>query len=342
MSSFKGLAEKIRKNEALPFWLGLLLQGASVFQRLGMWKRLRGKRVRVDARVISFGNITAGGVGKTPAVIERARKELSKGHQVDIIARGYGARPVRRVLVQPPWKEMEDGLENFGDEAILIARRAPGVWIIRSADRVKGAQEAIRRGCDTLLLDDAYQAVALERDENILLIDAANPFGNGHLLPRGLLREPLKALDRATEIILTRCDQVETEDLAALTTPIRRYNSHAPVSHRAHKPTDIRRLCDETSLPLSFLKNQSIHAICGIGNPEAFLRTLDDLGAERKHTTILADHESLDPDLFGTELPVVMTEKDAVRLPLPAAENLYALCIALQPFYLKQSFSASR
>lgn len=332
MSYFKGLAEKIRKGERLPLGLGPLLQGASLFQRLGMWKRLRGTRVRVDARVISFGNITAGGVGKTPAVIERACQEIRTGHQVAVITRGYGAKPIRGVLVLPPGEVQEDGLTYFGDEALLIARRAPGVWIIRSADRVKGAEEALRCGCDTLLLDDAYQAVALERDENILLIDAANPFGNGHVLPRGLLREPLKALDRATEIILTRCDQVESEKLAILTKTIRRYNTEAPIRHTAHYPTEIRRLHDDAPLPLSFLEGMTIQALCGIGNPEAFLRSLDDLGAVRQHTTILADHEALDTDLFSTTLPVVMTEKDAVRVPEPLGKNLYALCIALLPW----------
>lgn len=329
MNYFQDLAHKIRTNQPLPVAIGFVLQTFTVFQRLGMWWRLRGRRVRVEGRVISFGNITAGGVGKTPAVIRRAQEEIARGHQVAVITRGYGARPVKKILVLAPGQEKQDSVEWFGDEAVLIARRVPGVWIVRSADRVKGAREALRNGCDTLLLDDGFQAVALERDENILMIDGANPFGNGHLIPRGILREPLHALARASEILLTRCDQVDDENCASILERIRRYNGLAPVRKTMHQPEALRRLCDNAPLPLSFLDNKPVQALCGIGNPEAFLRTLDDLGARREETCIFADHEPLDPKRFSTELPVIMTEKDAVRLVAPEGDNLYCLTITL-------------
>lgn len=332
MNYIDALAHKIRKDETLPLLLSVLLRGLSVFQRLGMWKRLHCRRVCVDARVISFGNLTAGGAGKTPAVIERALREISLGHQVAVITRGYGAAPARKVQLLPPGANDPDAVKRFGDEALLIARRVPGVWIVRSANRVKGAKAAIEQGCDTLLLDDGYQAVSLERDENILLIDGVNPFGNGCIIPRGLLREPLHAMSRATEIVVTRCDQTTDEALYKLTEIIRMYNSRAPLSYTVHKPLQIQRLCDGSTLPLSFLQQKSVQALCGIGNPEAFFQTLENLGARREQTTVLADHQALDPAAFSSELPVVMTEKDAVRLGKTDLPNLYALTVTLAPY----------
>ena len=169
-----------------------------------MWCRLQCPRTRVNARVISFGNITAGGTGKTPAVIERARQEVASGRKVAVLTRGYGSQSKESLIVAN--ESSEDLYLRIGDEPALIARKVPRAIVIKCADRVLAAKTAIdEHGCDTLIMDDGFQHVRLERDENIVLIDAANPFGNGHLLPRGILREPLHALKRATHFILTRC-----------------------------------------------------------------------------------------------------------------------------------------
>ncbi|MBI2431890.1 MAG: tetraacyldisaccharide 4'-kinase, partial [Candidatus Hydrogenedentes bacterium] len=198
------------RNIGWPSPLDYLLGVGTPLVRLGMWWRLRGPRTRVEARVISLGNLTAGGTGKTPAVIARAQAEIAAGRRVAVLTRGYGSQRVREPYVLPPGTPLPETplYKLIGDEPALIRRRAPGITLVKSADRVAGAHAAIAAGCDTILLDDGFQAVALERDENILLVDATNAFGNGHLLPRGILREPVAAAGRATEIILTRCDQV--------------------------------------------------------------------------------------------------------------------------------------
>lgn len=310
--TFHDRAESILKgHEPAPALLRAPLLLASGVTRLGMALRRLKTVERVPARVISFGNITLGGTGKTPAVIARAQAELREGRTVAIVTRGHGA-PAR--VAEPfvvaanhaaDWKEV-------GDEAALIKARVPGCVLVRAADRVSGARAAIEReGCDTLLLDDGFQAVQLHRDENIVLIDATCPFGNRRVLPAGYLREPLAALRRATEIYLTRCDQAG--DLGALEQEIAALAPGIPIRRTHHVPTALVRLHDQRELPLSTLQDLQVAALCGIGNPAAFLDTLAGLGAELRAQHILADHAA-EHDIHGSpQCPLVMTEKDAVK-----------------------------
>lgn len=332
LSLFCGqLTNRIRNGNSVPFPLSTLLWLASFVQRFGMWLRLRKTPTRVAAHVVSFGNITAGGVGKTPAVIERANRELAAGKKVAVLTRGYGAAPVREPILLAPGKKDADAVKRFGDEAVLIAKRTPGVWIVRAADRIAGADAAIEKGCDVLLMDDGFQAVALARDENILLIDTANPFGNGHVIPRGILREPLPAINRATEIILTRCDQ-SPDNLSAIEQTIRQYAPGVPITRTRHKPTGLWRVCDGSEAPLSLLQSMSIRVVCGIGNPDAFCQTLRELGANITETHPLPDHGEIPDTLLKASIPIVMTEKDAMRVNNVTSPEVYALAIALKTY----------
>lgn len=322
-----GLADKIRRGEPLPAALAALLEAASLAQRAGMRWRLRAPGVRVGARVISFGNITAGGTGKTPAVIERAARELAAGHQVAVLTRGHGAERVREPLVRAPGDVHPGDVRLLGDEPALIARRAPGVWLVRARDRVAGAHAAMARGCGVLLLDDGYQAVRLARDENIVLIDAANPFGNGRILPRGILREPLTALTRATDIILTRCDQAA--GVGELVETVRRYCPRAPLRMTRHAPQCLWHAASGIEHPADHFTGESVAALCAIGHPEAFFRTLEGLGMRLEKRLAFADHGAIPPDAVPAGIPVIVTEKDAVRMP-HAPENVHALRIGLE------------
>jgi len=326
-TALERLAGKVRRGEALPAPVGALLSAATVVTRLAMARRLHQARVRVDARVISFGNLTAGGTGKTPAVIERAEAEVAAGRRVAVLTRGYGSARVR----EPHFATAEDDpravCERVGDEPALILRRVPGVVVVKSADRVAGARAAIaRHGCDTLLLDDGFQAVRLDREENVLVVDATNPFGNGRLVPRGILREPPAGAARATHVVLTRCDQAR--DLAGLRTRLAALCPGAPVRLTRHAPQRLWRVATGEELPLETLRGHAVTAACAIGNPEAFVATLRGLGAEVTALHTAADHAMLTPKDLASDGPCIVTEKDAVRLA-DAPAHVLALGIGL-------------
>jgi tetraacyldisaccharide 4'-kinase len=303
-----------------------------------MWLRLHRPRVRIDARVISFGNITAGGTGKTPAVIERVQRELTAGHKVAVLTRGYGAKKTSREPLVVSGAEAPSMWESVGDEPALIARKAPDVVIAKAADRVAAAREAIERfGCDTLILDDGFQYVRLERDENIVVIDATNPFGNGRLLPRGILREPECALGRATHVILTRCGAMDGMDSmdkmdgmdAKLAEALRRYCPNVPVRRTQHMPDKLWRVSDGEEVALDELRGKPVTAVCAIGNPDGFHRTLEELGAVVHERRAFRDHAVIPREALVADGTIVTTEKDAVRMA-DASENVLALGIALR------------
>ncbi len=327
-AKFHEIAEKVRRGEPLPWAWAAVLSAAVPVVRLGMWRRLRQPRERVEARVISFGNITAGGTGKTPAVIERARAELNAGHHVAVLTRGYGSRGGGQPELLMPGKQPNGAHPWLGDEPALIARRAPGVVVVRCRDRVAGAWAAIEQtGCDTLILDDGFQYVRLERDENIVLIDATNPFGNGCLLPRGIMREPLEALARATQFILTRCDQAR--DLAELKAQLAVWCPYAPIRCTRHAPTELWRVSDGAHMPAAELRERQVSACCAIGNPDAFFHTLEDLGARLETKLAFPDHGVIPIEGIPTKTLVITTEKDAMRMSNPP-DNVWALGIELQ------------
>lgn len=325
------LADKIRLGAPIPRPLAALLVACTPVVRVGMWMRLRGPRERVPAKVISFGNITAGGAGKTPAVIERARAELASGKKVAVLTRGYSAAKGEKLrAVEGGSKANPVELSaTLGDEGALLVMKLPGAVIVRCADRVAGARHAMDRyGCDTLILDDGYQYVRLERDENILLIDATNPFGNSSLIPRGILREPLDALARATHFILTRCDQAR--GTASLSTMLAERCPGVPQRMTRHAPVGFWRVADREPLPLDWLSGRRVVAACAIGNPDAFFRTLEGLpGATLTARHAYPDHAVIPPALLDSDDTIVVTEKDALKIK-DARPNVVALEIELR------------
>ncbi len=319
------LRERIRKDEPIPAPVAAVLRAATVVQRAGMAWRLRQTPVKVAARVISFGNITAGGTGKTPAVIERAEKDVGEGRRVAVITRGYGSASVPEPFVVRPDDTIPDLYEKAGDEAALIRMRVPEVTIVKSADRVAGARVAIAAGCDTLILDDGFQAVALARDENIAVVDALNPIGNGHLVPRGILREAPEALARATSVILTHCDDVEAADRAE--TAIRRYVPNVAIRRTIHQPAGFWRVCDGAEVTPDELRNQRVTALCAIAHHEQFFETVSRF-VPLADTRAFPDHASIPAEALPGDGVVIVTEKDAVRLSHPPG-NVVALRIDL-------------
>ncbi len=273
------------------------------------------RRVRIcdpGVPVVSVGNLTTGGTGKTPVVAWIVNRLRELGATPGILSRGY------RSL---------DGAEN--DEKRLLDRLCPGVPHIQNRDRVAGAVAAVtEHGCSVLVLDDGFQHRRLKRQLDIVLIDAVNPWGYGRLLPRGLLREPPASLGRADLVLITRSDQVSTAELAATRTEIRRHtNAHVIRSRFAAtgliNAEGVRR-------PLDVLSQQRAAAFCGIGNPEGFRRTLagavgrDGAGTEAIPLKIFPDHhhyteaDSRALAAFAASVHaecLVTTGKDLVKIP---------------------------
>ncbi|HRI80936.1 MAG TPA: tetraacyldisaccharide 4'-kinase [Opitutaceae bacterium] len=287
--------------------------------------------------VVVVGNLTVGGTGKTPVVEKFARALQERGRKVAILSRGYKSKapPVWKRwwwalthAAEPPPRIVSDGRtillnsEEAGDEPYMLARNLPGVIVLVDKNRVKAGAYAIRRfGCDTLVLDDGFQYLPLKGRLNLLLVDKTNPFGNGHLLPRGILREPIKHLRRASYVFLTKSNGERDPDLEAL---IQKHNPGVDLIECAHRPKYLQRLGSAERQPLDYLKGRRVAAFCGIATPESFEKFLRDLGAKLVARERYLDHyRYVDEDFDGLlELArregadcLVTTEKDAVRIP---------------------------
>jgi tetraacyldisaccharide 4'-kinase len=294
--------------------------------------------------VVVVGNLTAGGTGKTPVVEKFARALRDRGRKVAILSRGYKSKraPLWKrwwmsftYAEEPPPRIVSDGervllnSEEAGDEPYMLARNLPGVIVLVDKNRVKSGAYAIKRfGCDTLVLDDGFQYMPLKGRLNLLLIDKTNPFGNGHLLPRGVLREPIKHLRRASYVFLTKSNGQRDAELERT---IQEFNPGVDIIECAHRPQYLQTFgvpADDARgrVPLTFLKGRRVFAFSGIATPESFEKFLRDLGALLVGRERFLDHyrygEEEIAELFelarreGAEC-LVTTEKDAVRI----AEN---------------------
>lgn len=286
--------------------------------------------------VVVVGNLTVGGTGKTPVVEKFARTLTERGRKVAILSRGYKSKkePLPKKLwrllshgEEAPPKIVSDGKnvlldsEVAGDEPYMLACNLPGVVVLCNKNRVKAGSFAIRRfGCDTLILDDGFQYLPLKGRLNLLLVDKTNPFGNQHLLPRGILREPIKHLSRASYIFLTKSDGVRDEALLEL---IREHNSKAEIIECSHQPQYLQAVDGGERLPLDALKGAHIASFSGIASPESFETMLRGYGAEIRYNQRFLDHHRFTraeiKHLYeqagkgGLDM-IVTTEKDAVRL----------------------------
>jgi tetraacyldisaccharide 4'-kinase len=286
--------------------------------------------------VVVVGNLTVGGTGKTPVVEKFARILTERGRKVAILSRGYKSK--KEPLPKKLWRKLTHGEEAppkivsdgetvlldskiAGDEPYMLARNLKGVVVLCDKNRVKAGSYAIRKfGCDTLILDDGFQYLPLKGKLNLLLVDKTNPFGNQHLLPRGILREPIKHLSRASYVFLTKSDGKRDDALLEL---IRENNPKAEIIECAHKPQFLKSPETGEVLPLDALKGARIAAFSGIASPESFEKMLREFGAEIRYNQRFLDHhrftryeiERLYKRAAKLELDmIVTTEKDAVRL----------------------------
>ncbi|MFQ5883203.1 MAG: tetraacyldisaccharide 4'-kinase [Candidatus Methylomirabilales bacterium] len=297
------------------------IYGLGVVVRVSVYRTGLLRQERLAARIISIGNLTAGGTGKTPFVILLVQEVRKRGLRPAVVVRGYGGRREGRTVVVSGGDTIRLGYPEVGDEALLLARKLPGVPILMAADRVEGCQVAIREfGARVIILDDGFQHLRVERDLDILLLDQENPLGYGFLLPRGLLREPVRALQRADLLVMTGTgDPGEPSESPRLV----RHAGSTPVLQVAFTPTVLTNTKTGETVDEEHLRREEVVAFSGIANPPAFERTLQSLGIFPKHHLIFPDHHPYGPsDLLeiaqrmeevGAKIALT-TEKDAVRL----------------------------
>jgi tetraacyldisaccharide 4'-kinase len=345
-----------RRSGAGPAIYGAVLQGFSwLFNGVAqarLWlyqRRIFFHDQPLGCLVVVVGNLTVGGTGKTPVVEKFAKALRDRGRKVAILSRGYKSKapPVWKKWwwnlthsAEPPPRIVSDGenvllnSEEAGDEPYMLARNLPGVVVLVDKNRVKAGAFAIKKfGCDTLVLDDGFQYLPLKGRLNLLLVDKTNPFGNGEMLPRGILREPIKHLRRASYVFLTKSNGVRDTELERL---IDEHNPGVDIIECAHRPQYLQRFgiapdAAGARQPLSFLKGKRVFAFSGIATPESFEKFLRDLGAVLVGRERFLDHyRYADEDLAelaaaakreDAEL-IVTTEKDSVRIAPGFAETL--------------------
>lgn len=318
------------------FALSWLFRGI-VQSRIWLYRKRMLREHSPGCLVISIGNLTVGGTGKTPVVEKFARTLQDNGRSVAILSRGYKSRqpPLFRRL-QRKWLGLErkkprvvhDGKKLLldssfaGDEPFMLARSLGNVVVLVDKDRVKSAMHAVRHmGVDTLILDDGMQYLRLRHRLEICLIDCQAPFGNEFLLPRGTLREPPSNLRRANYIFITKSTPGGNAELIAR---IRTLNRTAEIIECTHQPLYLQNLYSDERKPLDFLQGKYVGAISGIAQPASFENKLRDLGATLEITKRFADHHRFTDRELGEFVQrcvrrdldlVVTTEKDSVRFP---------------------------
>lgn len=303
--------------------LSFLYRAAAALDR----RRGIARRRRARAPVVSVGNLTAGGAGKTPVAIHLARLLQARGERVAVLSRGYGRRSAGPVLWVSDGARVLEGVEDSGDEPQLIARACPGAAVLVGPDRSRLADEAVERfGATALVLDDGLQHARLARELDVVVVDASNPFGNGHVLPRGPLREGKAALGRAGLVILSRVDQAAPEEVEALSAEVASL-SGAPQVRAYYRVADVLDGAGLSRGP-DWLRGRRVMLLAGLARPRSFRSTLAASGAQVVAEALFADHH------FFTEAELAsagqaaraagaealaMTEKDAVRLAREAA-----------------------
>ncbi len=274
----------------------------------------------VSRPVISVGNITVGGTGKTPTAVFIANLLAQRGRKVAVLLRGYKGRAIQFDDEQRDQAAKSWRMES--DEAMLLRRRCPRAQVIVNPDRLAAARRAIAKGADAIVLDDGFQHRRIARDLDIVLIDATAPFGYGHHLPRGLLRESRRSLRRADLIVLTRSDQTDETNRALLLRSLRRSSNGKPVIQAVHRITGFTDVKGHAVEVDDHTVMQAV-IFAGIASFEGFRRAVEKLGVRVLAAYQYPDHH----DYTGEELAglasaaanieanvILTTEKDAVKL----------------------------
>lgn len=339
---FAKLREKLLKNKIACVFLAFcsFIYGLVVRLILFLYKKNILKSNKAEARVVCIGNITAGGTGKTTAVLLAAQLLSKAGVKTAVISRGYKRDKKEKVKIlfdndMLNWQETGD--EPYMMSQMLAEYKVP---VAVSSNRYEAAKEILKEfKSEILLLDDGFQHHKLKRDANIVLVNARDPFGNGHLLPYGILREPISALKRADLVILTHSNLVDEKERLNLKEKIKSYKEDLEVLQAIHKPDYFYDVINRTKMKLEDIKGEVI-SFCGLGDPASFEQILKNLGLKINQTYRFKDHNAYTLDEiqslsnFRKGLPLITTFKDYVKFPKGWQEILknkvYILAINLE------------
>ena len=301
-------------DRAPPFGARLLagFYGAVVATRSWLYRRGLLRRLRVRAPVIVIGNLVAGGSGKTPLAIALVERLRASGFNPGVATRGYGRTDAKHAL----WVEDDTDPAQGGDEPVLIARRT-GAKVRADRDRAAAARRLVAAGCDVVVCDDGLQHYRLDRDLEIEVIDGRRRYGNGLLLPAGPLREPIARGTNCHFRVVNR-PPAEGDDASA---GFGEWPMHLLADHALP-------VLGGRPRPLSDFVGQRVHAVAGIGDPERFFAMLRALGIAVVPHAFADHHRYVEGDFqFGSDLPVLMTEKDAVKCTAFAGARHYSVPI---------------
>lgn len=345
--------------QLLSYVYGLIINIRSGAYHIGMFKTKR-----LDCFVISLGNITVGGTGKTPTAQQLARRIRDMGYTVVILNRGYRAKWHGDVGVVSDGKNILMEAADAGDEAYMLAKHLPNVPVLIGAERSVTGQYAVEKfGAEVAILDDGFQHWQVERDLDIMLVDAVNVFGNEYMLPRGTLREPLSHIERADVCLMTKVDQAADGSCSYIREKINRYNNKALIIESIHQPKSLIDLSDwkdniaSDGVPVEEIAGKRVVAVSAIGNPASFEQTISGVGAEIIESVRFPDHHDYTADEMlevmeqaaqdGAEA-ILITEKDAVKVPelsnmsTPSGRKvpIYVLAIAVKITKGEREFNA--
>ncbi len=307
------------------------IYGALVNCKLLLYRSGILNKSKLDCFVISLGNITVGGTGKTPTAQRLARDIRDMGYRVVILNRGYRAKWKGDVGVVSDGKKLYMSAAEAGDEAFLLAKNLPNVPVLIGPERAITGRYAVEHfQAEVAILDDGYQHWQLVRDLDILLIDAINVFGNGYMLPRGTLREPVEHLDRADVCLLTKVDQAAAGSCEYIRETVAEHNEDALVVESIHLPRCFIEIGDwyqdiaGEGIDVGYMAGKKVMAVSAIGNPASFEQTISDIGAVVVESQRYPDHHDYTKDEIFSSMQqaqeqgaqaIIITEKDAVKIP---------------------------
>ena len=323
-----------------------LIYGATVRMKIFLYRHGFLHLKSLPCKVISLGNITVGGTGKTPMAIWLAEFLTSEGIRVAILSRGYRGTTSHTVNTVSDGRDVFSRPHDVGDEPILMARRLKGVPVLTSQNRFRAGQHAISHfGAEILILDDGFQHMTLKRDMDFVLLDATNLLGNGYLLPRGPLREPVSHLKRAHAFILTRCDQAG--NIEKITSTLSNTFPKIPVFKSVHRPYKLCTLGEHTFLDVGVLSGSRILAFSGIANARAFMAMLKSIGLDVVQFKEYPDHynysrkelQHIQREALALNVEaIITTEKDVVRIEDRWSNKLPLSFLAINMEFVDEAF----